>query len=119
MLADSWLNGRSIALGSDARVPQQGVHRWGAATESQVEVHGVHGAALLQDVLPKAGSRGRVEDTALLEEREGIRRQDLGPLVAVIASPVAAGKDVGKAVGEAMKAGGFITATRSRTESRT
>ncbi len=88
-------------------MPQQGVHRRRTATEGQVEVHGLRGAALLQDVLPEAGPGGRVEDTALLEEREGIRRQDLGPLVAVIARPVAAGKDVGKAMGEAVEGRGL------------
>ena len=71
-------------------------------------------AAELEDRLRKR-RRCRVEDAVLLESAECVRRQHLGPLVAVVAGRVPASEDVLEAVGKRFKAGAGTTATSSRT----
>jgi hypothetical protein len=53
----------------------------------------------------------------LLEAGEGIGREHLGPLVAVVARRVAAREDVEKLCWKRLNAGGVITATWLRTSS--
>ena len=73
---------------------EQGLDLRLAAAEALVEDHRLLGAAALQDVVPEGLGRGRVEEARLLEGLEGVRVQDLGPDVAVVAGRVAAGEDV-------------------------
>ena len=64
------------------------------AAEAHVEFHRMLGTALRKDILTERAGDLAVEDALLLEEREGIRLQHLGPLVAVIPRGIAAREDL-------------------------
>ncbi len=82
---------------------QQGIHLGLATTEGAEQLHGLPGAALLQDVLQEGVAGLRIEDPLLLEAGEGIGGEHLGPLVAVVARRIAPCEDVGEAVLEAVE----------------
>ena len=64
------------------------------ATELEVEFHGFHGVAALQQVAELLGQVGVVQVAALHEGRKGIVVEDGRPGVAVVAGIVARGEDV-------------------------
>ena len=64
------------------------------AAELDVEGHRGLRTALREDVLAERVGNLAVEDALLLEEREGIGLEHLGPLVAVVSGRIAAGEDV-------------------------
>jgi len=71
--------------GGDTAVSQQGVDLGLASAEGDKQVHRVPRAALFEDVVQERLAGFRIEHTVFLEQREGIRGQDLGPFIAVIA----------------------------------
>lgn len=60
------------------------------AAEAHVEFHRMLGTALRKDILTERAGDLAVEDALFLEEREGVRLQHFGPLVAVIPRGIAA-----------------------------
>lgn len=57
----------TTASGGDTGVPQECVDGWLAATECDIELHGVGRAAPLEDVFAEGAAGLLVEDAALLE----------------------------------------------------
>ncbi len=90
-------------LRADTIVPEQGIDGRFTPTKGDVEFHGIAGATLFQDMLAEGAASRGIEDALFLEQGKGIGGQDLGPFVAVVARRVTAGKDVGKAMGEAVE----------------
>ena len=64
------------------------------AAEAHVEFHRMLGTALRKDILTERAGDLAVEDALFLEEREGVRLQHLGPLVAVIPAAIATREDM-------------------------
>ena len=98
------------ALRHHPAVAQQRVDLGLAAAEGLEGFQRRAAAAHCQDLAPEALASLGVEQAALaraglLEGGEGVGRQHLGPLVAVVARRVAAGEDVREAVREAVPGG--------------
>ena len=93
---------RQASPASDAVQLSSGCDVRLAAAELDEGLERIAAAAAREDAVEEALRRGAVEDAALLEGREGVGRQHLGPLVAVVAGRVAAGEDVAEAVREAV-----------------
>src|SRR6202521_5488348 len=72
-----------------------------APAESDEGFEGRAAAAGAKHLTAEAFTDLGVEHSALLERAIGVRRKDLGPLVAVVARGIAAGEDVGELVGKA------------------
>src|SRR5690554_3812612 len=89
---------------AETAAQQEGFHRGLGATKSNVEVHGVAGAALAEDVFTEAFGGSLVEDAFFFEEGIGIGIEDFGPFVAVVAGGIASVEDVSE--------GGTETAAR-------
>src|SRR3569623_2309273 len=87
----------------NAAVPQQRVDGRLAAAELAAQLHGFARTALLQYGGQKTQAGVAVENALLLEGGERVRRQHLGPFVAVIAGGVTAGEDVREAVRKAVE----------------
>src|SRR5262249_8212148 len=84
--------------GRDAVLLEQR-HDLGLATaEFDERLERIAAAATRQNAVEKASRSVAIERAALDESAEGIRRQHLGPLVAVVAGGIAAGKDMREAV---------------------
>ncbi len=64
------------------------------AAEAHVEFHRMLGTALRKDILTERAGDLAVEDALFLEEREGVRLQHLGPLLAVIPPGIATREDM-------------------------
>lgn len=69
------------------------------AAEAHVEFHRMLGTALRKDILTERAGDLAVEDALFLEEREGVRLQHLGPLVAVIPRGIATREDMSECRG--------------------
>ena len=70
-------------------MPQQGIDAWFSAAEGDEEVHRFPGAPLLQNVLAEGAASGGIEDATFLKKRKGVRGEDLGPFIAVVACRIA------------------------------
>ena len=70
------------------------------AAESNKAVHCRAAAAAGQNFVQPFVSDLRIENTFLLEEGEGIRREHFSPLIAVVACGIAARKDMREGVGK-------------------
>src|SRR6185437_14363082 len=90
-----------FAGGGYAVLRQQRADVGAAAAELDEGLQGIPAAPAGKDGIQEPPGGGAIEHAALLERREGIRGEDLRPLVAVVAGRVAAGEDVSEAVREA------------------
>src|ERR1700722_11686827 len=69
-----------------------------AAAKLDERLERIAAAATRQDAVEKAPRGGAIKRPALDERRKRVRRQYLGPFIAVVAGGVATGKDVAEAV---------------------
>src|SRR5262245_36613679 len=90
-------------LGRQPELAQQRFDLWASTTKLDERFHRIAAAAALQDRLEETPRRLHVVDAVLLEGAESVGREDLGPLVAVVAGGIAAGEDVLKAVRKAVE----------------
>src|ERR1700685_3028017 len=91
--------GRQAALrpgGDPVCLQQRGDLRLTAAKLDE-RLERIAAAATRQDAVEKAPRGGAIECPTLDERRKCVRRQHLGPFVAVVAGGVAAGKDMAEA----------------------
>src|SRR5262245_16905644 len=84
---------RPLCLRRQAELFQQRFDLRLATAEIDEGFHGVAAAALLEDGFEETTRDGFVEDALFFERAEGIRSENFCPLVAVIASCVAARKN--------------------------
>src|SRR5205814_599931 len=82
----------------DAVLFEQGAHIGLPAAKLDEGSQWIAGAATAQYGVEEALRRAAIEHPALLEGGEGIRRQHLGPLVAVVAGGITARENVPEAV---------------------
>jgi hypothetical protein len=100
-------------------VPQQRVQLGSRPAKRLERFHGRPAAAGLQDRAPVFSTGGQVWASPVggrfLERGERVGCEHLGPLVAVVARSVPAGKDVLKLCANRLNGGGWMTATSART----
>src|SRR6266581_1816363 len=83
-------------------MPQQGVDLWRPAPKGYERFQRRPASAPRQDLVPKPGAGLRREHALLLEQAVGVSREDLRPLVAVIAGRVATREDVAERIRRAV-----------------
>ena len=71
-----------------------------ATAEAFEQDHWLFRTAAAKDVVEERLAGFAIEDTLLFEAREGIRRQDVGPQIAVITRCVSAGENMAEGVRE-------------------
>lgn len=102
-----WKKGpfRRRSVDGHAAVAQQGVDFRTAAAEGDEVFHRIAAGAASEDFPSEACAGLGIEHARLLKGGERVGGEDFGPLVAVVACGIAAGKDVGEALREAVVVG--------------
>lgn len=91
---------RGAATLALASTTQQGVASGFASATCHAQLHGIPGATLFKNMAQNIQAGGAMEYAVFFEQRTGVRRQHLGPLVAAVAGAIATGRDLRESMRE-------------------